>query len=464
MKTGISLFAFAFAATVLFPACRDDDPAEWETEVTDLFESGSMGEAVQTGKTSWDFFLADDNNNPDLPDSWRCWWFVKMDRAPVNLTHTITLKNSGWPYFYVPVFSGDGVAWEHFPEDEVNQDISGDLTLQAEFSQPSVWMARIYPYTFTDLEHYLETLRGNPFVDLQSVGASQEGRPVYLLKITDPSVPVGEKKRVFLHARTHPAETSPSFLLEGLIAFVLSDSDEAREMRAGIEFYIFPMQNVDGVVAGNYRSTPRSENLEVLWCFQADNPLALSGDVPVEVALVHEKARALMTDGGPPVSLALNLHASNSEPDIRTFFFPHFGPASRGYNLAESSLWEKQVRFIRLFAGHAGEGRVEPLPEEGGSSFAAKTYPESWWWANFHDEVMAMTLELTYGRAGYAPRWIEPDDYREQGKCLALTIRDYYTDSSIPVATGLKSGRASRLAHLKFPERYPPDDPGEMKE
>ena len=38
---------------------------------------------------------------------------------------------------------------------------------------------------------------------------------------------------------------------------------------------------------------------------------------------------------------------------------------------------------------------------------------------------MAITLETTYGRAGYAPDWIEPDDLRKLGRDVALAVRDY---------------------------------------
>ena len=105
---------------------------------------------------------------------------------------------------------------------------------------------------------------------------------------------------------------------------------------------------------------------------------------------------------------------------------------------------------------------IEPITEEGGSSFASKTYPESWWWVNFHDQVMAMTLEMTYGRAGYSPRWIEPDDLRNFGASLILGIRDYYDKSFTPAI--LKVGTNARKAGLKYPELYPPDAVDELKE
>jgi hypothetical protein len=93
-----------------------------------------------------------------------------------------------------------------------------------------------------------------------------------------------------------------------------------------------------------------------------------------------------------------------------------------------------------------------------------KTYPESWWWANFQDRVMAMTMEMTYGRAGYSPRWIEPNDLRNLGRSLVLSISDYYDDSVTPAKYLRKAAGASRHGNLKYPDLYPPHAVDELKE
>jgi hypothetical protein len=198
--------------------------------------------------------------------------------------------------------------------------------------------------------------------------------------------------------------------------------------------------------------------------FDSQSPLELTGEVPPEVAVIHRYAKELMSDGGPPVVMALNLHASNSEPDIRPFFYPHFGPAARGYTPVEVSLWEQQLRFIGNVATRHRVDLIEPVPDDGGGSFATKTYPESWWWANYQDQVVAMTLEMTYGRAGYAPRWIEPNDVRDLGADLALGILDYYRGVAIPVKPLLKAAGDLGKRVLHYPDRYPPNAMDELKE
>lgn len=431
--------------------------------VSDSFESGSIGIINELSITEWELYIADDNDNPNIPDSWRSWWYIKMENLLTSEPTIITIKNSGWQYYYLPVYSYDQKVWHRFNEDEVVMNQDHELVITNQFQQGNVWIAMFYPYTFSDLENYINQIKGNPYLKVEIPGYTQEGKPVYVFRITDPNVPVSAKKRVFMHARTHPAETPPSFLIEGMINYLLSGTGEAAEILSGIEFYIFPMQNVDGVIAGNYRSTPKSENLEIMWYFDNTNPLDLSKDVPPEISIIHQYAKELMNDGGPPVSIALNLHSSNSEPDIRPFFFPHFGSESQGYSAVEASLWTQQLNFISYLAYHHGYNMIEPVIQEGGSSFAGKKYPESWWWANYQDQVMAMTMEMTYGRAGYSPRWVEPDDMRLLGESLILGIRDYYSAPAMNRQINVQLNTDYYLKTMQYPELYPALDEDESK-
>ena len=466
--------AFVIISIVGCGGVSQEKPA---TTVSRSFESGSIGKVERLSDTEWEISLADDNQDASLPASWRSWWYVKMDHLELDTPTKITLKNSGWPYYYLPVYSYDQKLWLRFSQGEVTQNTIDGLTVTKQFEHSTVWLARFYPYTYTDLERYLETIQGKPYVDVLIAGHTQQGQPIYLLKVTDRNVPAAGKKRVVMHARTHPAETGPSFLIEGLMAKLLSGSQDAARLLSGFEFYIFPMQNVDGVVAGNYRSTPKSENLEMSWTFDSAAPLELTGHVPPEVTAIHHVVKSLMSDGGPPVSMALNLHASNSEPDVRTFFFPHFGAASMGYQPTEAALWDKQLLFIETLAARLGAGMVEPMPEQGGAGFATKTYPESWWWANYQDRVLAMTMEMTYGRAGYAPRWISQADMRDMGGALVMGIGDFYSGASSGASSMLTLKYPQPLSTapvddmggvgtsvLRYPQIYPPKAIDELKE
>lgn len=56
-------------------------------------------------------------------------------------------------------------------------------------------------------------------------------------------------------ARVHPGETNSSFMMQGFLKFITSQTKDARELRNKYIFKVIPMINPDGVIAGNYRSS-----------------------------------------------------------------------------------------------------------------------------------------------------------------------------------------------------------------
>jgi hypothetical protein len=390
---------------------------------TSTFEAGNIGEVVRVSDAEWLLHLADDNDDALLRDSWRGWWYLEFNDLPTDRSLRFTLKNRGWSNYYVPVYSYDQRTWHHFSEAEVNQLADDTLQINAQFETSRVWMARFYPYTLGDLERYVEAIGENPLVTREVIGTTEEGRDIPMLTVTRGEIDEGQKRRVWIHARTHPGETGGSFIVEGLLDFLLSGEAEADDLLSRVVFNIVPIHNVDGVVRGNYRTTPGSRNLESLWQRDPENPFRLRPEAPREVAVLHKAITdRLGYPGAIPVAAALNLHSSNTAPDVRALFLPHFGPDFLGYGGEANRLWDSQLRVIRAVEMYYGPDRLEDEPMLGTSTFADADYPESWWWQNFGAEVMAITMETVYGRAGFAPQWVDRDNLRDLGRALGLAL------------------------------------------
>ena len=69
------------------------------------------------------------------------------------------------------------------------------------------------------------------------------------------------KKGVFISARVHPGESNSSWMMKGIVEFLVSNAPEARALRENFVFKLVPMINVDGVINGNYRCSLSGQDL-----------------------------------------------------------------------------------------------------------------------------------------------------------------------------------------------------------
>jgi murein tripeptide amidase MpaA len=74
-----------------------------------------------------------------------------------------------------------------------------------------------------------------------------------------------KKKGVILSSRIHPGESNASWMMKGIIDFLVSDNVEAELLRNNFIFKIIPMLNPDGVISGNYRCSLAGCDLNRRW-------------------------------------------------------------------------------------------------------------------------------------------------------------------------------------------------------
>jgi len=103
-------------------------------------------------------------------------------------------------------------------------------------------------YNYGDYLLFINSLPECPYLKKELIGSSDEGRKHWQLTVTNPDVPMKDKRCIFIHAREHGYESFSSYSIEGLLDYLLSDS--AKYDRSRFIFVIHPMTNVDGVANG----------------------------------------------------------------------------------------------------------------------------------------------------------------------------------------------------------------------
>ena len=73
------------------------------------------------------------------------------------------------------------------------------------------------------------------------------------------------KKAIILSAMVHPGETGASYMMKGLIDYLIGPSVGARILRDNFIFKVVPMVNPDGVILGNTRCSLVGQDLNRQW-------------------------------------------------------------------------------------------------------------------------------------------------------------------------------------------------------
>jgi len=375
-------------------------------------QSISFGEIIKQSAHTNEIILKDDDVN--LSNKWRYWWYTPLVLEDISSQDTIIISNRGWSTFFVPVYSYDQENWFYFDEKNVKKLANNEIKIVHKFTNKEVWVARFYPYTLEDLNKYISKIISDDLVKVDVVGMTISNNPINRITITNGNIDDKLKKTVIIHTRTHPAETGESFVIEGVIDTLLNGN---RSIFDSLIIVIIPLYNVDGVVDGNTRTNANSINLEQDWHMQEFDSLELNDEAQIETKTLRDVFVECHN-----VKIALNLHCSNTDENGLPFFFYHFGDDTLSLDSSEIALYSKMKTFGDLMKINYAPNKIESI--NSGAGFVNNNYPESWWWTNYKADVMAMTMETTYSKAG-RDHWINKDDMKDIGKSLAVTILGY---------------------------------------
>lgn len=80
-----------------------------------------------------------------------------------------------------------------------------------------------------------------------------------------PEQEIKKRKCVCISARVHPGETGASWMMKGVLDYLLGFSDNANVLRQKYLFKLVPMLNPDGVINGNTRCNLSGVDLNRHW-------------------------------------------------------------------------------------------------------------------------------------------------------------------------------------------------------
>lgn len=299
-------------------------------------------------------------------------------------------------------------------------------------------------YGYDSLLRDLEVWRKDTNVRVDSIGASVQNRALWMVSVTAPGDSVGRgdglsprKRRVFIHARTHPAEVQAFWVIREAMRFLLSSDTAAARLRRDFIFNLVPMYNPDGVELGKARWNAHDVDLESNW---DENPME-----PEPTAL--KRAFMGFMWGSIPIEVALNLHSD--QYNCSRFFFFHY---AEGTSAKYAELEKAFIGGVRAYypGGIKDWGFVKSW-----ASGTVTHYPEGFWWVNHGDKVMALTYEDNNSITTAGAQCPPASGFDSTGRALAMGSADYVESSP---AAPILARRAPVTRMLLTAEglRFPP--------
>uniref|UniRef100_A0A1I7WTS3 Peptidase_M14 domain-containing protein n=1 Tax=Heterorhabditis bacteriophora TaxID=37862 RepID=A0A1I7WTS3_HETBA len=181
------------------------------------------------------------------------------------------------------------------------------------------YFAYHYPYTYSYLEatlsKCLSRLTHSIYYRKDVIGTSLGGNKVNLLTITAPGSrsDIHQRDTILLTARVHPGESNSSWMMHGIIDFLLTSLEAtAEELRSQFVFKVVPMLNPDGVVNGSHRCSLAGVDLNRVW----DRPNQI---LHPEIHLTKSIVQYMVDVLRRPPFLFVDLHGHSRRSNIFLF-------------------------------------------------------------------------------------------------------------------------------------------------
>ena len=233
--------------------------------------------------------------------------------------------------------------------------------------------ARNWGYGYSDLLEDIETWQQSPFVSVDSIGSTVQGRAVWELTISE-NASSDFYKRIYIHARTHPGEEESFWVADEIINYLIADTPEAAFIRSNTIFHIVPMHNPDGVELGYARENANGLDIESGW-----------DDSILQPEVVALQNRFIELSFAPnPIKVALNMHSAYA---CKRYFVYHHENGTSDY------FTDLEKQFISGVQFYYPDGIEDWNYYVSWTNSTPDQYPESWWWFNYAEDVLALTYE-----------------------------------------------------------------------
>ena len=272
------------------------------------------------------------------PDHHSYWFYFKIEGVKgkeirIDITNCDWMK-SHWKN-YKPVYSYiedpdrlTNVIWHRIEKTKLK---GKTFTFIQRFNTDHVWLALRYPYNYTREKRYIKRIQKKEHVDIEELGKTAMGNPLYMIVVTDKRVPENKKMGVLIYAREHGAEQDGSWIAEGMIDFLLSQKPLADILRKKVIFLIIPIISPDSAILG--RTVDPTTGT-----FPGEE-LRRRKMNSIEARLLYNRIKRFLKEGNT-LDISISLHNPHgTEPNL----YPHYLTVNDGARLEIAKRLHKAI-------------------------------------------------------------------------------------------------------------------------
>lgn len=364
----------------------------------------------------------------DTPGHWFYWAFRVRGAAGRTLTFDFGDSAAvGSRGAAVSSDRGRTWRWTDFETDDARDPVTGDHKSYTTFTwkfaagEDEIWFSQTIPYTQSDWESFLAAHAadyGKVFVT-NTLCLSRKGRPVEMGRFG--RIDGKAKYRMFVTSRHHCAETTATFVMEGLLSAVFGDDDLGKWMRENIEIRAVPFVDKDGVVDGDQGKNRRPYD----HCrdYNDDRP-----SIYPEIKAIRAMMAEWEKESGAP-SVVMDLHC----PWLRGSWFKKDESNEYIYAVGIKQVEPKQRRMCEILerVQESGSGFLaSDYYAEGrgwntGANYAAGSTLTQWAIRTWPDAPLIIAFEIPFANARRMT--LTAPYFRQFGRDIALALREFLT-------------------------------------
>jgi hypothetical protein len=155
----------------------------------------------------------------------------------------------------VQFLSADGAYWQPWREIDSTEVVPtlNVMRMKEKFAMATATVAMRIPFTYSYLQQYLAHLKSlhQPDLFVDEIGETRAGRKLQIIRFEPPLTDarqIARRPTILVYAREHATEQDPSYVIRGMVRWLLSDDAQAHEARSNANWLLIPILDVDGAV------------------------------------------------------------------------------------------------------------------------------------------------------------------------------------------------------------------------